>query len=80
MDEEFLNHIDEFHKSQLKAESLLKDNYLICECNCINVGNIRDFFNEESQFSIEKMKDSLNAGSGCGQCLANKEDWFKKIF
>lgn len=61
-----------------KKHEKLDKNILICECMCISVGDIREFF-KGNEINLSDLSSGLNLGSGCSSCLKSFEQWKDKI-
>jgi bacterioferritin-associated ferredoxin len=64
-------------------ERVLKDFWseedtLICECYCISANEVRDYFAQDSEVTLEKVLNAFPIGKGCGSCMKNKT-WFDNI-
>jgi NAD(P)H-nitrite reductase large subunit len=78
MDKEFLRLIETVDELIPRPSEKLDDEVLICECFCVNVGDIRSLCSTE--VDLDLLKDRLNLGGGCGSCLKNRDSWINKIF
>lgn len=79
MDKEFLSQID--HVDELiPSTEKLDDDVLICECFCVNVGDIREACHSLKVLDIKTVQNSFNLGRGCQGCLKNIDTWVNKIF
>lgn len=78
MDKEFLSLIENVDELIPQAREKLADDVLICECFCVNVGDIRSLC--ETTVDIDLLKDRLNLGGGCQTCLKSMDSWIDKIF
>ena len=58
----------------------LPDDYLICECNCVSVADIKNEFTRIDDIDFELLKNKYLFGTGCQSCIKNKADWINKIF
>jgi len=58
----------------------LHDDVIICECFCVNAGDIRKMFDAEKQIDFTKLKSVFGFGEGCKSCLKNQEYWKNNIF
>lgn len=82
MDEEFLRDIDQVKELLTDASRLekLEDDTLICECFCVNVGDIRRTCAEKGEVDLEQLKTIFGLGTGCATCLNKKDYWINRIF
>ena len=78
MDKDFLQLIENVDELIPQSTEKLEDDVLICECFCVNVGDIRTLCT--SNVDIDLLKDQLNLGSGCQSCLKSTDSWVNKIF
>jgi NAD(P)H-nitrite reductase large subunit len=78
MDKEFLRLIESVDELIPQARERLDDDVLICECFCVNVGDIRSLC--ENKVDVDLLKDQLNLGGGCQGCLKRIDSWVDKIF
>lgn len=79
MDKEFLSQIDRVDELIFSTEKL-DDDVLICECFCVNVGDIREVCQPQNIFDFKTVQDSFNLGHGCQGCLKRIDTWVNKIF
>lgn len=63
-----------------ESTDLLNDDFLICECMCVSVLDIREQFRDSRELDLEKLKEQLSMGQGCSSCLKTIEQWKDKIF
>lgn len=78
----------DFYKDIDNYRELLKDdpdivpmaseNHLICECFCVSLSEINELCRNNG-FDLEMIREQLNLGNGCGQCLKNLSTWKKLI-
>ena len=61
-----------------KRQSKHIDDELICECMCINLSEIRDFF-KDKDIDLEILSTKTGLGSGCTGCLKKSEQWVNRI-
>lgn len=47
------------------------DDFLVCECSCVSLKSINQFFEEFPNANLEDLKKSLKVGVGCGSCVKN---------
>jgi NAD(P)H-nitrite reductase large subunit len=78
MDKEFLSLID--HVGELLPSEKLDDEVLICECFCVNVGDIREACKSFQSFDLATMQENYSMGLGCQSCLRRIDSWVHKIF
>ncbi len=78
MDKDFLRLIENVDELIPQPTAKLEDDVLICECFCVNVGDIRALCT--STVDIDLLKDRLNLGGGCQSCLKSMDSWVNKIF
>jgi NAD(P)H-nitrite reductase large subunit len=78
MDKEFLRLMESVDELIPRPTEKLDDEVLICECFCVNVGDIRALCSTE--VDLDLLKDRLNLGGGCQTCIKNKDSWINKIF
>jgi hypothetical protein len=76
--EDFFHLIDRLHELIPEAINKLDHETLICECFCVNAGDIRRIC--AGHVDLDLLSKKLNLGNGCHLCLKNKEDWMSKIF
>ncbi len=79
MDEEFLSQIDQVDELISTTEKL-DDDVLICECFCVNVGDIKEVCHSIKTFDLKTVQDSFSLGHGCQGCLKRIDTWVNKIF
>lgn len=79
MDKDFLHLIDRVDEL-ITREEKLSDETLICECFCVNVGDIREACSSHQVVDLDTLKDNFNLGQGCQGCLKRFENWAHKIF
>nr|MBA2405052.1 hypothetical protein [Bdellovibrionales bacterium] len=63
MDKEILSQIDRVDELIFSTE-LLDDEVLICECFCVNVGDIREVCHSLQAFDLKTVQDNFNLGHG----------------
>jgi NAD(P)H-nitrite reductase large subunit len=79
MDKEFLRQID--HVDELiPSTEKLDDDVLICECFCVDVGDIREVCQSLKAFDLKTVQNSFNLGHGCQGCIKKIDTWVNKIF
>jgi NAD(P)H-nitrite reductase large subunit len=78
MDKEFLRLIDNVDELLSSEAGKLDDEALICECFCVNAGDIRERCS--GAVDLELLKRELSLGEGCQSCIKSKEAWINKIF
>jgi NAD(P)H-nitrite reductase large subunit len=79
MDKEFLSQIDRIDELISRSEKL-EDDILICECHCVNVGDIKSVCANEQVFDLEKVQEKFDLGRGCQECLKRIDSWVNNIF
>jgi len=79
MDKEILSQINTVDELISSIEKL-DDEVLICECFCVNVGDIREICHSLRVFDLKKVQDEFNLGNGCQNCLKQIDTWVNKIF
>jgi NAD(P)H-nitrite reductase large subunit len=79
MDKEFLSQIDRVDELTSSTE-LLTDETLICECFCVNVGDIREACHLLGAFDLKTVQGEFNLGHGCKGCLKQIDSWVNKLF
>lgn len=82
MDKEFLRQIDQASELIPDQQSLekLDDETLICECFCVNVGDIRRTCADEQLVDLELLSAQFNMGLGCQSCFKKKDYWINRIY
>jgi hypothetical protein len=78
MDKEILCLMDDVDELIFRPPDKLDDGFLICECFCVSVGDIRDLCQTATDLTLIQQK--LNLGQGCQLCLKSKDDWMNNIF
>jgi NAD(P)H-nitrite reductase large subunit len=80
--EHFYTQIDQFllDESHEAKHHILADDVLVCECNCVSVGEIRSLFSTAAQIDIDKLRTDFHLGSGCGSCLKNFSNFVKNMY
>jgi NAD(P)H-nitrite reductase large subunit len=78
MDKEFLHLIETVSELLPAAEQKLDDDALICECFCVNAGDIRSVCS--TKVDLDLLKSHFKMGQGCQTCTKNKDSWINKIF
>ena len=79
MDDEFLSQIDRVDEL-ISATEKLDDDVLICECFCVNVGDIKEVCHSLKTFDLKTVQDNFSLGHGCQGCLKRIDTWVNKIF
>lgn len=79
MDKEFLNQIDRVAELFSTTEKL-EDETLICECFCVNAGDIREACFSHKKFDLKTVQDNFHLGLGCQGCLKRIDTWVNNIF
>jgi NAD(P)H-nitrite reductase large subunit len=64
----------------LNANCLLPDDFLVCECFSVSVGDIRERFKVAEKITLVALTTEFCMGTGCKTCFKNKEDWVNKIY
>ena len=80
LDREELEALSEARLQLQKANNHenLHDNTLICECMCITLGHIREYYNKGNIDFVDLAKE-FGLGTGCSNCLKDKDFWMDKI-
>ena len=78
MDKDFLRLMENVDELISRPTDKLEDETLICECFCVNAGDIRNVCT--SSVNLDQLSDRFNMGQGCQSCIKNKENWINKIF
>ena len=79
MDKDILSQIDRVDELISSIEKL-DDEVLICECFCVNVGDIREVCHSLQAFDLKTVQDSFSLGQGCQGCLKRIDSWVNNIF
>jgi NAD(P)H-nitrite reductase large subunit len=79
MDKDFLNQIDRVDELVSITEKL-EDETLICECFCVNVGDIKEVCHSLKAFDLKTVQDNFHLGLGCQGCLKRIDTWVNNIF
>jgi NAD(P)H-nitrite reductase large subunit len=79
IDKDFLSQIDRVDELISLIEKL-DDDVLICECFCVNTGDIREVCQSLKAFDLKTVQESFNLGLGCQGCLKKIDTWVNKIF
>lgn len=70
-------------RSILETETIsvkLSDSELVCECECISAGDIREYLEgNNNNLDLEKLNSELKLGSGCSTCVKNFDVWKTRI-
>ncbi len=75
---EFLKTIDSLEEFvDSSSNKKLDDDFIICECFCVNVADIK---RTQKELDIEKLTASFGLGTGCQSCLKSISSWKEKIF
>ena len=77
MDENFLDLIENV-EDLIPHDEKLDDDVLICECFCVNVGDIRETCLTE--VDLTALSEKFSMGQGCQSCIKNKDSWIDKVF
>lgn len=80
MDKEFLSQIDRVEELLSSPTEKLIDEALICECFCVNAGDIRQSCGKIQKVDLLTLRTNYNLGTGCQGCLKRIDDWVDKIF
>lgn len=80
MEEEFLSLIDRVEDLYSQPVEKLKNEVLICECFCVDAGDIRDACGTIQKVDLETLQRDFNLGNGCQGCLKRINSWVDKIF
>lgn len=70
--------IDTWEKEETFAPTKLEQDYLVCECFCVSVADIREVCKDE--VDLELLKNEYSFGQGCQSCLKNRDHWCHLIF
>jgi NAD(P)H-nitrite reductase large subunit len=65
---------DETHDNQF-----LDADKLVCECTCISLIDLVDFYGQTGTLELEELKRELGLGTGCGSCTKTAESWKKSV-
>lgn len=79
MDKDILSQIDRVDELISSIEKL-DDDVLICECFCVNVGDIKEVCHSLKVFDLKTVQDSFSFGQGCQGCLKRIDSWVNNIF
>ncbi len=71
--------LEELDLSQIN-DCGLHDDVIICECFCVNAGDIRKMFEAEKEVDFDKLRSVFGFGEGCKSCLKNQDYWKNNIF
>jgi len=77
MDEDFLDLVD-IEEELVPRDDKLDDDVLICECFCVNVGDIRETC--LTKVDLCALSDKFGMGQGCRSCIKDKDSWIDKVF
>lgn len=84
LDEEFLKAIEAFEinfvDQQSTEDDLLPDDYLVCECSCVDVLTIREQCKNLDDLNEDFLSKHLGMGKGCRNCLNTMPFWKERIF
>jgi NAD(P)H-nitrite reductase large subunit len=75
-----IDNLEDFLCEKPLKPTLLDDELLICECNCVSVKDIKMLFHDERVVNVETLTRVLKLGSGCGSCLKSCDEWKDRIF
>jgi NAD(P)H-nitrite reductase large subunit len=58
----------------------LTDVELVCECECVSAGDIREYLKGKNKYlNLDDLRSELKLGSGCSTCTKNFEVWKMRI-
>jgi hypothetical protein len=77
IDKEFYIQIESVEDLIPRQELKLEDDVLICECFCVNVGDIRLF--STSPVELDQLRSRFSLGEGCKSCVKSFDSWKDKI-
>jgi len=78
-DEELLSEARSILNTDLNPNKL-SDMELVCECECVSAGDIREYLEgKNNNLDLEELKSELKLGSGCSTCIKNFETWRSRI-
>lgn len=81
MDRDFLRQIDALGELlPLGVNEKLEDDFLICECHCVSVLDIKTSCSASGKVDLEVLQNTLHLGTGCQGCLKRIDSWVHKIF
>ncbi len=81
MDKDFLRQIDDVKDFlSSKEKEKLDNDFLICECFCVNVGDIRLSCSDLGEVNLDHLQERFQLGRGCQSCIKDADSWIKKIF
>jgi NAD(P)H-nitrite reductase large subunit len=80
MDKEFFRQIDKVDELISDRPQPLGDEALICECFCVNAGDIRKTCSELARVDLDTLRTEFGLGTGCQGCLKRKDFWLDRIF
>ncbi len=69
----FMDEFDSYELELLRSKSRKIDNLkicdktLICECNCVCLGEIKKYINSNTDFKY--LAEKFNLGTGCKSCI-----------
>ncbi len=78
MDQDELELLLEARAHLSRGDGSGEDDELICECECVSLGEIRGFA-KDHKISLETLKEHFNLGAGCSSCVKNYDFWKTKI-
>lgn len=79
MDEDFLNTIDNYYDLIADNSNKMHDDELICECFCVSLKDIKAHMKHNGEICLEALKDELNMGKSCANCIKNASSWMKNL-
>jgi hypothetical protein len=77
MDEEILVLMDSLGEFIPEVIEKLAEDDLICECFCVNAAMVREIC--PNHIDLTLLREKLNLGNGCQDCLKRKEDWINRV-
>ncbi len=81
IDKEFLHQMDQLNEllDDPRALEKLENETLVCECFCVNVGDIRSVCAELGTVELELLRATFSMGSGCGSCIKKSDYWINRV-
>ncbi len=61
--------------NEWRETPVLGDEVLVCECFCVDVGEIRRSMEPGKEVDWCALQERLQLGSGCGTCWKRKDEW-----
>ena len=81
MDKDFLRQIDDVKDFLSSQDGEKLDNeFLVCECFCVNAGDIRQACTDLGEVNLDRLQETFSLGLGCQSCIKEADSWIKKIF